>query len=222
MNVFSEPLPLVCGLAFDIEKAHTRSGFRPAKVDLGAEKNLFADLRLEGFAALLRLGFTETLMIFGGNEKRYHGETVNVSGKKVPLNRGWAIAQMLIQDYGIPEWKVGSSFSLGNTVGNIEAIRQTVGKRQSVVVSNHYHLPRAALDLYAVGLQFPLYAAEAFWLLEDESRKNTLIQRLGGNAYAERVAEEIQGIAHKLAGAYTPRADKAPTKKRWWHILPST
>jgi hypothetical protein len=210
MSIFPTPLPLACGLAFDIEKASTKSGFQPARFDLGAGKELFADLRLDGFASLLKLGFAQKLIIFGGNEGRYKDEGPII-------NRGWAITEMLIHDFDIPTERLDFVASNSNTGGNIEAIRDSVGKRESVVVSNHYHAPRAALDLVAAGLLMPFYSAEAFWLLENPDGKEVLVERLGGNPYAERTVEEIQGIAHKLKGTYNPRTDIAPLKRRWWH-----
>ena len=74
-------------------------------------------------------------------------------------------------------------------------------------MSNHYHLPRISIDLANAKLRSLALAAEAFILLEDPPRKDELIRRLGGNAYAERVVEEIQGIAHKIQGTYKPRTD---------------
>jgi len=163
-----EPLPFVCGLAFDIEKdPGTASGFIPARIDLGAGKELFADLRLEGFAALLRLGFAEKLIIFGGNEGRYKDETP-------VINRARAITQMLEYDFGIPHDRLGYFASSSNTLGNVAAIKKQIGSRRSAVVSNHYHLPRAALDLTAAGLHVPLHAAEAFILLQNRSLKELL------------------------------------------------
>jgi hypothetical protein len=194
------------GLAFDIEKAPERkSGFKPAQLDLGAGKELFGDLRLDGFASLLRIGFAQRLVIVGGNEGRYKNETP-------VINRAAAIREMLLHDYGIPSDRVTSFVSNSNTGGHIAIIgkrmeQSALGWGDCAVVSNHYHLPRAFLDLAAGNLPIPIYPAEAFWLLEDERRKNDLIERLGGGALAERVAEEVQGIAHKLRGTYKPRTD---------------
>lgn len=205
-----KPLPFVCGLAFDIEKTKdTASGFKPGRIDAGAGKELFADLRLEGFAALLRLGFAEKLILFGGNEGRYKGE--------VPIiNRAWAITQMLEKDFGIAPDRLGYVASNSNTGGNVAAIKKAIGTKRSVVVSNHYHLPRASTDLAAAGLREPPQPAEAFILLEDRTLKETLVERLGGGPLAERMVEEIQGMADKLQGTYAPRTDAAPVKSRWW------
>ncbi|MEK7639011.1 MAG: YdcF family protein [Patescibacteria group bacterium] len=194
------------GLAFNIEKTPGRnSGFKPAQFDLGAGKELFGDLRLDGFAALLRIGFAKRLVIVGGPEGRYKHETPTI-------NQAWVIREMLIHDYGIHSDDVRFISSRPNTRGNIAAISarmgaDALGSKDCAVVSNHYHLPRACLDLKAAGLSIHTYPAEAFWLLEDENRKNGLIRRLGGGPLAERMTEELQGIAHKLRGTYQPRTD---------------
>lgn len=197
----------VFGLAFDIEKDRGRpSGFKPAQSDLNAGKELFGDLRLNGFASLLRRGFTNRLIIVGGDEGRYkHDDPV--------INRARAIREMLILDQGINPKAVEVIPSSSNTGGNIAIIRSR-GKGRFAVVSNHYHLPRAALDMSSAGMTAPLLPAEAFWLLEDRSRKRQIIERFGSGPFAERVAEEIQGIADKIAGTYAARTDVAP--KRWW------
>ena len=62
----------VFGLAFDVIKDKTRkSGFAPAQTDLGSGKNLFGLARLEGFAAIAKLGFAQKIVVIGGNEGRY-------------------------------------------------------------------------------------------------------------------------------------------------------
>lgn len=194
------------GLAFDIEKSPNRkSGFKPAQFDLGARKELFGDIRLEGFAALLQIGFAETLVIVGGNEGRYKDDAPII-------NRAAAIREMLVHDFGISPDRVFSIASNSNTGGNIVAIVERMnGKalswKECAVVSNFYHIPRASLDLAAAKLELPLYPAEAFWFLENEDRKLELITRLGGGSLAERIAEEVQGIADKLRGTYKPRTD---------------
>lgn len=205
------------GLAFDIEKTSERkSGFKPAQFDLGSGKELFGELRLEGFAGLLKIGFAKRLIIVGGNEGRYKTETPTI-------NRAWAIREMLVHDFGINPDNVASVASNSNTGGNIIAIASRIKADvldwgDCAVVTSHYHVPRAHLDLVAANLPIPIYAAEAFWLLENESRKNELIERLGGGPLAERISEELQGVAHKLNATYKPRTDmpvvNIPTKRQ--------
>jgi hypothetical protein len=213
-------IPLACGLAFDIEKDEdagderefTASGFKPARLDAGASKELFADLRLEGFAALLRLDFAQKLIVFGGDEKRYEGE-------KPIINRAESITKMLEYDYGIPPERLGYFASRSNTTGNVEAIKRQVGnKTEGLVVSNHYHIPRAHRILWKAGVNVHLLPAESFMLLEDRSRKESIFKRLGGGPLAERMVEEIQGIADDIIDAYVPRTDVVPTK-HWWKKL---
>lgn len=197
---------MAVGLAFDVQKTqYTRSGFEPAPFDLGSGKELFGALRLDGFAALLRIGFAKRLVIAGGNEGRYAGETP-------VINRAWAIREMLIHDFGIDPDRVESVASNSNTGGNIAAItakfewvKITTG--EAALVTSHYHIPRADMDLRSARLLMPAYSAEAFWLLEGGGRKYHLIERLGGGPLASRIAEEIQGIADKFRGAYKPRTD---------------
>lgn len=55
------------GLAFNVERADTKSGFKP-KYSGSATDSYYFDLRLEGFACLLRLGMAKKLYIVGGDE----------------------------------------------------------------------------------------------------------------------------------------------------------
>ena len=196
------------GLAFDIQKSEkrTKSGFEPAVFDLGAGKELFGDIRLDGFAAMLRIGFAEHLVVIGGDEGRYKNE--------LPvINRAWAIREMLVHDFEIAPDRVLSFSSKSNTDGNIAIIKAVMAEfvveetANFGVISNLYHLPRARLDLDAGGLILSTYAAEAFWLLEQDDRKDLLVERFGGGPLAERIAEEVQGIADKIRGSYVPRTD---------------
>lgn len=202
----------IFGLAFDVERDPDRkSGFKPASYDLGSGKELFGDIRLDGFAALLLMGAAKRFIIVGGNEGRYKGETPTV-------NRAEAIRLMLIHDFGIDPALIEAIPSASNTGGNITIVREH-GKGSFAVTSNLYHLPRAAMDMQAAGITAPMIATEAFWLLEDRSRKNLLIERLGGGPLAERMTEEVQGIADKLSGTYAPRTDVVPVKSWWWRLF---
>lgn len=207
-----EPIPLACGLAFDIEKdieqgKKTASGFVPARIDLGGGEELFADLRLEGFAALLQLGFAKKLIIFGGDERRY---------REPVINRAWAITQMLEHDFGIPAERLGFFASRSNTLGNIEAIKRQVGNKRSVVVTNHYHIPRTDMDLEAAGLNLRCRSAEAFLLLDERVSKEVLAERLGSGPLADRMVIEINGMMEKIRGTFVSRTDVAPMPDRWW------
>ncbi|NBV76651.1 hypothetical protein EBR66_00575 [bacterium] len=195
------------GLAFDVEKdLGRRSGFKPALTDLGSRKYLFGELRLAGFASLLRLGYAEHLVLVGGNEGRYKSE-------EPVVNRAHAIKEMLVHDHEISPSKLSAVASNSNTGGNIAIIRdqQALEPRDAFVVTNHYHLPRAAMDISAAGLMLPLFSAESFLLLAEKWSKEQLIDAFGQGTLAERVAEEIQGIADKLRGTYKPRTDVVPS-----------
>jgi hypothetical protein len=199
------------GLAFDIERSsRTRSGFEPAQFDLGSGKDLFGNLRLQGFAAMLQLNIVNTLTIVGGDEGRYKGETPII-------NRASAIRLMLVKDYDIDPLRVDAQASKSNTLGNVGIIRDRSTSDDDIVVTNLYHIPRAALDIAAAGLRLKLFAAEAFLLLQNPSFKDAIIERLGGGALAERCGEEIQGIADKIRGTYKSRTDATPV-----HFAPST
>jgi hypothetical protein len=192
------------GLAFDIERSSvSQSGYIPAKIDLGSGKELFGDLRLKGFATLLRLNIVDHLTIVGGDEGRY-------KDTDHPINRANAIRQMLIHDYAIDPANVSYVASKSNTLGNVGIIKDRSTSDDDIVVTNLYHCTRAVLDTAAAGLRLRLIPAEAFLLLKDRSFKNELIERLGGGPLAERCAEEIQGIADKLAGTYQSRTDAVP------------
>ena len=191
------------GLAFDIERTNaTRSGYRPAQYDMGGIQELFGDLRLAGFAAMLRLNIVGHLTIVGGDEGRYKHDN--------PINRAVAIREMLIHDHGIDATRVDAAASNSNTLGNSLIIRQRSTSNEDIVTTSHYHIPRAAMDIAAEGLSLPIIAAEAFMILEDKTSKDRIIHELGGSPLAMRCAEEIQGIAHKLAGTYQSRTDATP------------
>ncbi len=191
------------GLAFDIERTNTTSsGYKPARYDMGGIQELSGELRLAGFSALLRLYIVEKLTIVGGDEGRYKNDH--------PINRAVAIREMLVNDYGIDPARVEAIPSKSNTLGNVGIIRDRSTSPRDIVVTSHYHIPRAAMDLEAVGLSLTMIAAEAFMVLEDATAKDRIIEELGDNALAMRCAEEIQGIAHKLAGTYQSRTDATP------------
>lgn len=197
------------GLAFDVEKAPERkSGFKPAQFDLGAGKELFGDLRLDGFAAALNIGFADVLVLAGGDEGRYKGETP-------VINRAWAIREMLVHDYGIDPQRIQSFASKSNTLGNVGIIRDFIAEHTQTLdecglLTNLYHLPRAHMDVVAHDVPLRLFAAEALYLLEEPDRKNDLVRRLGEGPMAERMAEEIAGIADKIRGSYQSKTDVAP------------
>ena len=191
------------GLAFDIERTNaTKSGYKPAQYDMGGIQELFGGLRLSGFGAMLRLNIVNHLTIVGGDEGRYKNDS--------PINRAVAIREMLIHDIGIHPERVSAIGSKSNTLGNVGIIRDTSTSTDDIVATSHYHIPRASMDIAAEGLSLKMIAAEAFMVLEDPKTKEYIIDVLGGGALAMRCGEEIQGIAHKLAGTYVSRTDATP------------
>lgn len=191
------------GLAFDIERtSDTRSGYKPAKYDMGGVQELFGELRLDGFAKALRLGIVDKLTVVGGDEGRYKNDN--------PINRAVAIREMLIHDHGIDPALVDAVPSKSNTLGNVGIIKERSTSDDDVVISSLYHIPRAAMDIAAEGLKLKMMAAEAYMLLEDPKAKQTIIKALGGNPLAMRYAEEAQGMADKVRGTYKSRTDVTP------------
>lgn len=187
----------VFGLDFFIERAPERvSGFKPANSDFGGK--LFCDLRTEGFAALLRVGFAKQLVLTGTNE---------VKPGLRSINRGWATREMLIHDLDADPKRISVLQSEWATSGNAKAIANYLVKPtgKCAIVSNHFHLPRASILLATAGVQLPLYPAEIFLLVENTNRKQEIVERLGGSPLAERVGNELEGVAHILLGTYKPR-----------------
>lgn len=190
------------GLAFDIERTNaTRSGFKPAQYDMGGIQELFGDLRLAGFAAALRLGVIKTLTLVGGDEGRYKNDN--------PINRAVAIREMLVQDFGIDPSRVDAVPSNSNTLGNV-AIIKSRSKDGDVVITSHYHVPRALFDIVDAGMCRHVIAAESYLMLEDPTSKNRIIEEISGPAYAMRCAEEMQGIREKITKTYVSRTDAEP------------
>jgi len=201
--------PALFGLAFDVEKTTvTKSGFKSAPFDYGSSKELFGALRLAGFAAAYRTGLAGHLVIAGGDERRYAGETP-------VINRAETIRHMLIEDFGVdPAW-VTAYPSRSNTGGNITIFKRVIEERgwtsaECGLITNHYHIPRASLMAFNQKLFMPAYAAEAFLLLLGPTTKNDLIREFGEGILAERAAEEIQGVADMINGSYVARTDVAP------------
>lgn len=195
------------GLAFDVEKDHSsKSGFKPARTDLGSGKELFGELRLMGFAAALDTGFAKALVLAGGDEGRYRGE-------EPIINRAESIKKMLIEEHSIDPRTIEAHPSRSNTGGNIDIFARRVQEsglepHECCLITNHYHLPRAANMLANKGLSMRLVSAEALWLVAAGlERKEDLLHEFGGGPLAERDCEEIQGIAEMIRGTYVPRTD---------------
>jgi len=216
MRTFDPPaFTAAFGLAFDIEKAPTKSGYQPALTYANLDLELFGKPRLDGFADLIRTNYVDDLYIVGGNEARYKGETIQVGSERIPINRAYAIREMLVHDRDIDPKRVHWLSSVGNTGGNVAVITENMdglkihgGDEAFLVTTSHYHLPRAMYDLFLAGRRPVFMSAEAFTLAaakdkaEQQERKLALIKQLGGGPLASTMAQEINGLADKLNQAF--------------------
>ena len=216
-------IDVVCGFAFDIEKTanpERPSGFKPAGDHLGSiEQNpIYAQPRIEGFAAMLRLGFCRMLVIPGKDERRYKGETIVIDGKPSKLWQGWVIREMLIHDLGADPSKIHWLPSTGTTgnaaIAFLEFARRehlSIEEGEVEFVTSWYHCPRAGrIALRSAGLPPFLTPAEAFTLAEAEldGNREAAEQRLrsfGGHFTDSRVIQEIRGVALFLLGKDRPQ-----------------
>jgi hypothetical protein len=199
------PVRIAFGLAFDVEKALDRkSNFKPADTVFKTGAKQFAELRLHGFAAALECGFASKLLVVGGTESRYGKEQIS---------RAVAIRDMLVDDHGVAPDRVEALASEPHTIGNAQAIKaaldeQGLAAHECALITSAYHLHRVHLDLLGVGLSLPLFPAEAFWLLkgatkeERAGRRANLVADFGHGPLAERLADELNGVAAKLEGTY--------------------
>lgn len=182
------------GLAFNVERAETKSGFKP-KYSGNAEDNYYFDLRLAGFASLLELGFAKKLCIVGGDE---------TIGENDVVNRAFAITQMLVRDYGISSDAVEHLVSTASTEGNMGVIveHSKYSKLRAAIVTNNYHIPRALLFSFAYDVRLPMYPAEAFLLAEKSRTPEDLEKIFGNTLFAKRSVAGIKGISDALLGQY--------------------
>src|SRR3989344_298487 len=217
MPVLDRTADLVIGFAFDIERdPNTTSKFKPADEHLGSENPnpLYATPRLEGYAAMLRLGFTRHLLIPGKDERRYKGETVEIDGKPSPLWQGLIIRKMLIEDYGIKGVPIEWIPSTGSTRDAAIAAAIELRRRNIVVaegrvefVTSWYHVDRPSHHLREAGLLPLITSAETFPIAEAilKGERNEALDHLrsfGGHYLDQRVRDEIGGTAELLLGTY--------------------
>ncbi len=222
-NRLAHTVDVVCGFAFDIEKTddpQRPSGFKPAEVHLGSiELNpLYAQPRLEGLAAMLRLGFCRMLVIPGKDERRYKDETIVIDGKPPKYWQGWVIREMLIHDLSADPSKIHWLPSTGTTGNAAIAFCEfarwehlSIEEGKVEFVTSWYHCTRAGrIALRSAGLPPFLTPAEAFTLAEAEldGTRDAAEQRLrsfGGHYLDPRVIQEIRGIAMFLLGKDQPQ-----------------
>ena len=224
--------------AFDIERTEeTRSGFKPAERHFGSGPaptylgdKLYADLRIKGALAALKLGIVKRLVIPGKDEKRYPGETICVDNTDMPLYQGCIIRKMLIEDHGVPadivDW-VPSSGDTGNAAAAMS--RRIQGRllefldKRIIFITNLYHCERAREMLVAAGVErmfFPtMFSAESLILMQAEkesreelaSTKEWLFKEMNESDYAKRVVADLGGVAQMRTGTY----DRSFGKQGW-------
>ncbi len=201
--MLSTRIKVAFGLAFDVEKANTKSGFKPARVALGSQKESYGGVRLEGFYSLLEMGYAKELVVIGGRENCHEGSDP-------PIDQAKAIRSMLLQERKIKPGLVRSFTSAPHALGHVSVIEalmkgEKLGQDDCIVVSSIYRLPLVHEDLFAAGLHLRLLPAEAFILVQDRQQEADLVERLGGGALAERMVQEAARIADKMRGAYRSR-----------------
>jgi hypothetical protein len=224
--------------AFDIERTDdTKSGFKPAERHFGSGPaptylgdKLYADLRINGALAALRLGVVKRLVIPGKDEKRYAGEIIRVDGRDMPLYQGYIIRKMLIEDHDVPadmvDW-VPSSGDTGNAAaamnGHIQGRLLEFLDMRIIFITNLYHCERAREMLVAEGVErmfFPtMFSAESLILMQAEkesreklaSAKELLFKEMNEPDYVKRVVADLGGVAQMRTGTY----DRSFGKQGW-------
>lgn len=196
-------LAIHCNTAFvltaEVEKdASTGSGFRCAERQFTRGGRLFGEIRYRGVASMSRLGFAkDRIRIVGGLEDRYPGENII---------RSIAFKSILEEDMGaVGEIEADASVEATTTMNSFGVIGGEMQRNPSAaytVVTSFYHVPRTQAQLQVKGLILPVYPAEAFTLAERPSYKAELIAEFGGGELADRMVNEIQGIADLLMGRY--------------------
>lgn len=210
---------LILGLSVAVE-LHAAT-FRPQYAQHGLP--LFGDLRWAGWASALTAGYADQLIVVGGIERLDDdacppgvGWPCKSSNNIRCVPRGLAACHALASEYGVDKSRLDWRYSEGNTGGNASTIRQLVDKfapsHDVIISTNHYHLPRAQMDIHAAGVSgIPAVPAEAYWLAEKTNANglgtegsDKLIQDFGGGPLATRTVAEIKGIADKINRRYCP------------------
>ena len=196
---------LAFGLACNIERADTDSGFRAMLAHPQSKEDLFAQPRLAGFANLLKTGFAERLIILGRDEEG------------TDFNQSKAICRIIQMDYGVESGRAVPADSGYGTAEAADFIKssmeaQSISSNDAAVITSFYHLPRTQVQLQDRGVFLKLFPAEAFTFLKrsdpdrwshEEAAK--LIEEFGGGAYESRNVSEIIGIARMIGGLYKPQ-----------------
>ncbi len=182
---------------------------------------LLGDLRLRGWVAALLGGYAQKLIVVGGYEEIPASDGFDLvdpflnSGDAVSrVPRGYAICHALQHQYGVPADKLEWRLSKPNTQGNAAVIERILSADEvqgaHLVSSNHYHLPRAMMNIQDAGLEgVGCIPAEAYLLAVTERGsegcervKKELLGRFGPGPLSERVIAELTGVADALNGCY--------------------
>ncbi len=210
---------VILGLSVAVEC--DAGSFRPRHEQHGLA--LFGDLRWTGWASALNAGYADRLIVIGGVERLNIKACVPGVGSPctsdrdiICVPRGEACCHALSAKHGVADSKLSWKLSEGNTGGNATAIKEIVQDLSPscnlVISSNHYHLPRALMNLHAAGVAgIAAVPAEAYWVAEQSRAgrkisctRMALTDAFGGGPLAARFAAEIQGAADKINNQYAP------------------
>lgn len=185
-------------LTAEVEKdPSTASGYRCAAEQMTQGGQLYGEARYRGVAAMTRLGFAKRVIIVGGQEMRYPEENIT---------RSLAFKAILEEDMGaVGTIDAALSTAAATTMTSLEVMRSEMARNPTVnyvVVTSYYHAPRTQAQLFWKEVLLPVYPAEAFILAECVGYKEPLIEEFGGGPFANRVCNEISGVADLLMGRY--------------------
>jgi uncharacterized SAM-binding protein YcdF (DUF218 family) len=164
---------------------------------------------------MLRLGFTDRLVIPGKDERRLKHEHILLDGKRSPIWQGYAIREMLIKDLGCDARHIKWLQSTGTTNDAAIAARNFLRDNDIPLcegsfefVTSWYHCTRSAcISMRMAGVPPHILPAESFTLAlaETEGARSQAEDRLrsfGGHYLDSRVIAEIRGISDHLLGRY--------------------
>lgn len=194
-----QPVRTAFGLTCNVVRADTPSGFLPARVHPTSGEELFGEARIAGFAAMLRMGYVQNVVLLGGED---------AGGG---FHESQAIRDILMKEHGVDGSRIIALVSGYGTAEAVDYVAREASRSNAVVVSSFYHLPRIRKLLELRRAYFvPCMEAEALFLLEggkeqEQARAQELLRMFGGGSYARRTVSEIVGIAHLGAGTYAPK-----------------
>ncbi len=190
----------------EVEKCDkAKSGFRCAELQYSTLKVaspacLFGELRFRGIAAMTRLGFADRIVIIGGKEDRYPDEHIS---------RSEAFKAILEKDFGaageiVAHTQSGTTTSM-DAYSVMEREMGGFAPENYALVSSKYHLARLEAQMSGLYVRhIPRWPAEAFLLVEDPDRFQSMLEAFGEGDLAFRDMLELRGIASVLTGTYKP------------------